>query len=180
MKRLIKLFSGIFVCCLLFTITSLASEDMEWEQKMSSISVERESVLLPGGVNLSASYDYGTRGRYLSSYSLGITNEGYGTIGIYANILAHVPVKKIRMNVYLDRWDENSEEWVQVDGYKFAYEYEEGGEDLTAATEMFSVNGFPTGCYYRLRGICAVYPFEGGLESQGPITDGVLITNGPV
>lgn len=179
MKKSIKIFLGMIICCFMFSITAFANEDEQWEQVVRDLSIDTESLLLPEGVNQSIGYGNNARGKYLSSATLSITNKGYGVIGIYGNVLVHKPVKKIRMNIFLDRWDEDAEDWFQVDAYRFLYEYEEGGEDLTSISESFSVTGFPTGCYYRLRGICGVWSFEGGLESQGPITNGILITNGP-
>ena len=180
MKRIIRACLLVVLNCLFMSMTAFANEDINWTQIASRMNIEDTSVLLPEGVNQSISYGNGARGEYLSSCTIGITNNGYGEIGIYGNVFAHKPVKKIRLNIYLDRWDENQEDWYQVDLYRFVYEYEEGGEDLVDVSESFSVLGFPTGCYYRLRGACTVWPFTGGFESQGPMTHGVLITDGPV
>lgn len=174
MKRRINVFIVAVIYCIIFSITSYASIN----KKSSSLTFD-DSILLPENVKTSTGYGNSSRGNYISMSLLTITNRGYGEIGIYASTLAHQPVKKIRMNVYLDRWDENKNDWYQVDYYYFTYEYKEGEEDLTEATESFSVLGLPTGCYYRLRSFNAVFPFEGGVESQGPKTDGILITDGP-
>lgn len=179
MSRFIRTFLLTIVGCLFVSITTFAKEDMNWAQIASKMYIKDSSILLPEGINQSIGYGNKERGEYLSSCMVGITNKGYGEIGIYGNVLAHKPVKKIRLNIFLDRWDENQEEWFQVDSYRFVYEYEEGGKDLTSVSEEFSVLGFPTGFYYRLRGACTVYLFEGGFESQGPMTDGILITSGP-
>lgn len=170
MKNLIKMFLIIFVLNILLTMVSLADGGMEWGQ----------SALLPKNVQCSVGYGHKERGDYLSSALISITNEGYGSIGILGSTLCHVPVKKIRMAIYLDRWDENEKEWFQVDYYNFTYEDKEGKKDLTAATETFSVIGLPTNYYYRLRGFICVWPFSGGSEMQGPVTDGILITDGAV
>lgn len=180
MKRAIKTFLLTIMGCVFMSMTAFAEEGVNWTQAASSMNIEGTSVLLPEGVNQSVGYDNVARGEFISSCTISITNKGYGEIGIYGNVFAHKPVKKIRLNIYLDRWDENEEDWFQVDSYRFVYEYEEGGEDLVDVTESFSVLGFPTGCYYRLRSACTVWPFEGGFESRGPMTHGILITDGPV
>lgn len=169
MKKIIKVFLVIIVLNVLLNLTAFA-EDIEW----------RQSKLLPENVKYSIGYGHQERGDYLSSALLSITNEGYSSIGIYAGTFCHVPVKKIRMAVYLDRWDENEEDWFQVDYYNFTYEDKEGKKDLTSATESFSVIGLPANCYYRLRGFICVWPFSGGSEMQGPVTDGILITDDAV
>lgn len=178
MYRKIKFLFVTSICCFMFFITAYAGENNSSKPSLMEAKSE-ESVLLPETVRESTAIEGAARGNYLSSAMLNISNKGYGEIGILAMTLCHKPVKKIRMNLYLDRWDENKESWVQVDYYNFTYEYKEGDEDLTDVTESFSVFGLPTGCYYRLRGFHAVFPFEGGSESQGPVTDGILITNGP-
>lgn len=174
MKTKAKILLAILICCFAFSLTVYANVN----EKTNS-SAGEDSILLPGNIKSSTGYGNITRGNYISTSVLTISNKGYGEIGVYASTAAHKPVKKIRMNVYLDRWDENKETWVQVDYYFFTYEHKEGEEDLTSVSEAFSVLGLPTGCYYRLRSFNAVFPFEGGVESQGPVTDGVLITDGP-
>lgn len=169
MKKIKVFFMSLFLS-LVFSITAFADADVEWGS----------SALLPEGVKQDIDRTNVGRGRYLSSAGLTIINKGYGEIGIYADTLCHVPVKKIRMNVYLDRWDEDKEDWIQVDYYSFTAEYKEGGEDITSITESFSVLGLPTGIYYRLRSANVVYAFDGTMEVQGPKTDGILITDGPV
>ncbi len=179
MKKIIKTFLIVSLSCLFISMTAFANEHVSREQVIGQKNIEDTSILLPEGINQAVSYGNGARGEYLASCTISITNKGYGVIGIYGNVFTHKPVKKIRMNIFLDRWDENEEDWFQVDSYRFVYEYEEGGEELADVSESFSVNGFPTGCYYRLRGACTVWPFTGGFESQGPMTDGIMIKDGP-
>ncbi len=170
MKKIARVFSIVMILSILFSVTALAEDDIVW----------KESTLLPQNVYNSIGYGHAERGNYLSSALIGITNEGYGSIGILGNTLCHVPVKKIRMAIYLDCWDENKEEWFQVDYFNFTYEDKEEKKDLTSATESFSVIGLPAGFYYRLRGFICVWPFSGGSEMQGPVTEGILITDGAV
>ncbi len=178
MKRFLSVFILTVLSCLMLSVNVCA--EVNKQSNLKKVSTEtQESILLPADIKTSTGYGNNAKGTYISTSLLSISNKGYGEIGIYASTLAHKPVKKIRMNVYLDRWDEIKETWYQVDYFYFTYEHKEGEEDLTEVTEDFSVLGLPTGCYYRLRSFNAVFPFEGGVESQGPVTDGVLITNGP-
>ncbi len=179
MKKIFKLFLLTVIGSLFFGITILA-DDEGWDQNIKSIQFYRKTELLPPDIKHSVGYGDITRGNYLASSELHISNEGYGSIGILGSTLCHVPVKKIRMAIYLDRWDETQERWIQVDYYNFTYEDKEEKKDLTAVTEAFSVIGLPTGCYYRLRSFNCVWPFSGGSEMQGPVTDGILITDGAV
>lgn len=82
----------------MFSTVAFASEDAEWEEALRTAFLGKESVLLPDDVNQSTDYTNGiNRGRYISSSGLGISNEGYGVIGVYADTTAHVDVKKFRL-----------------------------------------------------------------------------------
>ena len=59
------------------------------------------------------------------------------------------------------------------------YEYDGGDEDLHEVSESFLVENLETEKYYRLRGLHAVWSFDGFMESHATMTDGVLLTSGP-
>lgn len=164
----------------MFSTVAFASEDAEWEEALQTAFIGKESVLLPDDVNQSFDHTNGlAKGRYISSSGLGISNEGYGVIGIYADTTAHVDVKKIQINIYLDRWDVSEKDWVQVKQYKYVSEYKTGGEKISDLTVYFEEEDQPAGYKYRLRGVHGVWSFDGSVETQSTITDGVLIKNGP-
>ena len=179
MKEKVRLLLAIIIGCLTLSITAFADEDAEWEEAIKNLPMHRESVLLPEGVNKVVDYGNSARGNYIATSGLSLANRGYSVLGIYADTACHVPVKKIRMSIFLDRWDKGEEDWFQVDAYNFTYEHKEGGEDLTFVSVDFDVSGFPADNYYRLRSFHAVWPFTGGVEMQGPMTDGLKLTAGP-
>lgn len=179
MKEKLKVLFAIVIGCLVLSITAFADEDAEWEDALKKMPSPKESILLPEGVNTSVGYGNNARGNYIGTSGLSLTNKGYNVLGIHVDTACHVPVKKIRMSVFLDRWDEGEQDWFQVDAYNFTYEYKEGGEDLTFVSEDFDVSGFPADNYYRLRSFHAVWPFTGGVEMQGPMTNGIKLTDGP-
>ncbi len=179
MKKGLWAFFAMIIACFVFSITVFADEDAEWEKALKNVPTPKESILLPDGVKESVDYGNNTRGDYLASCGLGLTNKGYNVLGVRADTACHVPVKKIRMSIFLDRWDEGEEDWFQVDAYNFTYEHKEGGEDLTFVSVDFDVSGFPADNYYRLRSFHAVWPFTGGVEMQGPMTNGIKLTDGP-
>lgn len=179
MKKILRLLIIFSVCTQMFLISAFANEDDAWEEALKNAFVGKESVLLPEGVTksigTSGSVD---RGRYISSSAVGISNEGYGKIGVYADTLAHVNVKKIQMNVYLDRWDEENRDWEQVKMFKYVYT-PAAGETLNSASESFTISDQPAGYYYRLRGIHGVWAYTGEVETHSSVTDGIMIKNGP-
>lgn len=180
MKKVIRLCLTVIISCFMFSTVAFASEDAEWEEALRTAFIGIDSVLLPDNVNQSNDRTNGfARGRYISSSGLSLSNEGYGVIGVYADTTAHVDVKKIQINIYLDRWDASEKDWVQVEQYKYVSEYKAGGEKISDLTVYFDIEDQSAGYYYRLRGLHGVWSFGGDLETQSTITDGVLIKNGP-
>lgn len=175
-----KLSLAIIISCFIFSITSFASEDEEWDEALRNAFVGIESVLLPENINQSNNFTNSlARGRYISSSGISISNEGYGVIGVYADTTAHVNVKKIQIWIYLDQWDDSIEDWVQINQYKHVTEYKEGGKKISDFTVMFDIEDQPSGHYYRLRGLHGVWSFDGNVETQSTVTNGILIKNGP-
>lgn len=166
------------ICCISMSLTTMASTETWMENAQKEID-NKESILLPEGVNISSDIEPFIRGRYIASSSVSVSNEGYGVLGIYAHTLAYESVMKIKMNIYLDQWDEDEEEWIQIDSKMLTYENENGEEDLHAVSESFLVENLETGKYYRVRGYHAVWSFDGLIESHGTMTNGVLLTDGP-
>ena len=179
MKKRGVLIVGALMGCFLLCHSTFAAQKDTWEQVAQEELLEMESTLLPQEVNFSNNKNTVARGRYIASSGVSITTEGYGVLGVYADTLAHVAVKKIKMTIYLDQWDEDSEDWVQIDSKSLTYEYEEGGEDLNEASQSFLIENLETNKYYRLRGLHAVWSFDGYLETHATMTDGVLLTDGP-
>ncbi len=171
--------AGILLGCCLLCPDSFAAQSESWNQVARKEMGQINSRLLPQGIYVSNNQNVVARGRYIASSGLSITNEGYGVLEVYADTLAHVAVKKIKMTIYLDQWDEDSEDWVQIDSKSLTYEYEEGGEDLNEASQSFLIENLETNKYYRLRGLHAVWSFDGYLETHATMTDGVLLTDGP-
>ncbi len=176
MKRWGKIVAGIVISCFLVCQNGFAAQSENWQ---GVILQEEYSKLLPEEIKESKNQKIDVRGKYIASSGLSITNEGYGVLEVYADTLAHVAVKKIKMTIYLDQWNEDREDWTQIDSKSLTYEYEEGGPILNEASQSFLVENLQTNKYYRLRGLHAVWSFDGYMESQSTMTDGVLLTDGP-
>ena len=59
------------------------------------------------------------RGEYISTGILEIKNQKNGNIYISVDTLAHLNVDRIRHTVFLDRWNEKTEAWDQIDSWTF-------------------------------------------------------------
>ena len=115
------------------------------------------------------------RGEYISTGILEIKNQKNGNIYISVDTLAHLNVDRIRHTVFLDRWNEKTEAWDQIDSWTFEKTKEEEGGELSMMTDSFTITGLPVNRYYRARGLHMV---EIGDEIEGCATEthGVLIT----
>lgn len=116
-----------------------------------------------------------SRGEFLSNGILEITNQENGSIYICVDTFAHVNVDRIRHTVFLDQWDDNRQDWVQVDYWEFERTKEQEGGELSMMTDTITIKNVATNRYYRARGLHMV---EIGDEIEGCATEthGVLIT----
>ena len=179
MRKGIKILFGMCLMSLCLPFSAFASTLENWEQVAQREYENEESVLLPKGAKMTTELPNSIRGRYIASSGLMIINEGYGVLGIHADTLAYEPVQKIKMTIYIDQWDEVNQDWSQIDSKALTYEYQEGDDDLHAVSEYYLVENLETGKYYRLRGLHAVWSFDGYIETHATTTDGILVTDGP-
>ena len=70
-----------------------------------------------------------TRGRYLSSVELDLTDEGFGVAGIEAVVLCHEPMQRIKLRLTLEKYNGNS--WVSVNEKEFLWTEDTVDEELT-------------------------------------------------
>lgn len=89
-----------------------------------------------------------TRGRYLSSVELDLTDEGFGVAGIEAVVLCHEPMQRIKLRLTLEKYNGNS--WVSVNEKEFLWTEDTVDEELTMAIVSYKVGALLNGDY-RLR-----------------------------
>lgn len=119
------------------------------------------------------------RGSLISTAFLDITNAGGGDIDILIETLAHKQCDEIHHTAYLERWDEEHQDWGFIDSFAFSeYQTDHPDETLTGFASVVTVKDQPTGYYYRLQGYHMV--LKGNVrQSFSTHTDGVLITSEP-
>ena len=174
MKRLCKVLLLSIMLCLLFTNTVLANQ-WNWESAPGNHS---PSTLLDESVTRSTDtvHRYG-RGEFLAEGSVEISNAGNGEIYVRIETLAYIDVDRIQHTVFLEYWDEDREDWVIEDYWEFEKTKEEmPNEELYMLTTGFTLRGYQTGLYYRVRGLHGV-EYRGELEACSTRTHGVLITD---
>lgn len=114
------------------------------------------------------------KGTWLSDGFLEISNPENGRIGIYAATFCHSPVDEIKTTIFIDQWDDETEDWKQVDYKSFTLTSENDGP-LSEMILSFEVKGHEVNEWYRLRGLHVVYKGE-DVEMFSTMTDSIEIT----
>ena len=171
MKRIIRL---LMISMLVTVFASSTVFGMPYNPSKYT-SVNEVSALLPSNVKQSrATESTKTRGEFFMSADLVVKNNGNGTIGALAIAFTSVPVDEAYISIYLDKWDEKTERWRQVDYYEAEFYSKDYPEGLETPTIDISFINQPRGYYYRLRGVFGVV-YNGAFEAFSPTTDGVLL-----
>ena len=141
-------------------------------------SNHEESVLLPADVLYSRDeYRTVTRGDFLSAGALEILNGQDGSLTINIDTYAHFGVDRLFHTVFLDQWDEDEEDWNQVNRWDFVMTQEEADDgELNSFLTSFTVRGYEVGKYYRVRGLHGA-EYNDEVEACATETDGVLLTD---
>lgn len=148
----------VIMIAIFFSRTAFASSDIEARPlEISNVSkyADKTEARLTGT----------PRGRLLSSVSMRLTDEGNGTVKIYADMLCHVPLREMLLWIYLEKWDSETKNWVTEEYQHFEWKAEDyPDEDLTMAMISYHVRGLERGQDYRLRGMFGA--FEVGSNYQ--------------
>ena len=148
----------------------------------STAYAEEESTLLPDGQTVSLSIDaVEPRGFLIASRIVGITNNEDGTLRAYGHLVAHTTLDYALIAMYLDRYNPDIDDWVNLSYKTVEFNLGEGDCDEVfmsspSVSYTLSGEGIEPGYYYRVRGTF-VAKKEGRRESGGAETDGVLLTD---
>lgn len=166
-------FLTIFLSVLMVRIAF--ANQWEWESipghHNQSILLEESELSSQDVVNR-----YG-RGDYLAEGSVTVVNLQNGSLRLDASTLAYRNVDRIIHTVFLDVWDENESDWINLDAWDFERTKEEveGGELYMYSTSI-TLSGYEVGRYYRARGLHGV-ELNDELEACATETDGVKLTD---
>lgn len=102
------------------------------------------------------------RGELISSVEISLLDNGKGSLNIYADVLCHQTMKEIRLNLYLDQWNESSGAWSQIKSYRYIWdESNTPAENRYMGVVDFDVSGLARGNSYRLRAIAGATALDG-------------------
>lgn len=164
MKSFMKKISSIIVICIMLFSVSMTSyaQTEEWGKgtDIKTIRNVKEYVNANGARITSV-----TRGMLISSVEISLVNLGNGVAEIYADELCHEPMKKIKMVLYLEKWDESIEDWNQEERFPFEWNAEDDPDDeLSMASVSFNVYGLERGYKYRVRALFGAYALNSGYQ----------------
>lgn len=107
------------------------------------------------------------RGNLISSFEVAISDRGKGTAGIYGIILCHEAMSEIRMNLYLDIWEPERNDWKQIKSYKFIWDESNTPEGKRNAGMVdIKVSGLERGRDYRVRGVAGARALNSSLQES--------------
>lgn len=174
MKLVRRLWCSTFLLVLIMVKMVYANEPT-WSELPGH---HNQSVLLPKTVVESEdNTEEIARGIRLSAGVLRIVNGEDGTLHITVETFAHKEVDKIYQTVFLDEWDEDREDWMQIGKWDFEMSKEESEEEVFAEYHVgFTVTGCQPNRYYRARAMHLVQ-WGDDMEGKATETNGVLLTN---
>ena len=174
MSKLIKSFLVALLMSIVIVIPAFAM-DWNWEEVPGH---HNQSVLLEEGVTSAEdSIHRYSRGDYLAEGSVEITNMQDGTLKVEVMTLAHRNVDRILHSFFVDGWDEDRNDWVQV-GYWHVEKTKEEveNEELFVLSSTVLLDDCEVGRYYRARGLHGVELYD-ELEACATETNGVQLTD---
>lgn len=173
MKK-IKRFVTMLLCFGLIMSSQSYASGLSWENVPGNHGT---SILMPSNVYESRDeYRTVARGDFLSAGSTQISNGQDGSIIIDIETYAHHNVDRIFHTVFLDQWDEDDQDWHQVNSWNFTKSKEESDGNLSLLLTTITVTGYETGKYYRVRGLHGV-EYNDEVEATATETNGVLLTD---
>lgn len=173
MKVVKRTICSTLICMLLMVNLAYAMPNVTWESLSGS---GKPSILLTDGQKTSMDSTNGvTRGIVLSAGLIEITNQQDGTLHIAVDTYAHKVVDKIYQTVFLEVWDDQKEDWVQINHWDFEKSIDEDPK-LSSYHVGFTVTGCELNRYYRARAMHLVQ-WGDDMEGKATSTNGVLLTD---
>ena len=174
MKKLIKILIATMLLSIVVTIPTFA---MEWSWE-SVPGHHNQSILLEESITTAEDsiHRYG-RGDYLADAFIEIANMQDGTLQVEAETYAHMNVDRILHSFFVDVWDEDENDWIQVASWHIEKTKEEvENEELFMLSTTVILEDCEVGRYYRARGLHGVELYD-ELEACATETNGVQLTD---
>lgn len=116
------------------------------------------------------------RGRVISSGAVGLTDKGKGIFSVYADTSCHSAVKNIYMTVYLDIWNDSTQDWDTINSFDYEWHAKTPEEDLHSVVVSFEIHDLTRGREYQLRGNHMAEAFDGVFEAMSTQTQTLTLS----
>ena len=160
-KRILSMLCSIAILCTMM-VSVVSAETLDTEPKKVD-----GSYLTHENSSTGKSSNSVARGEYLMTGECSISNAGLTRIYAYGATVANMRVNFMSTIVYVDQYDEETEEWTQVYGW-----VEEVENDYYMSTD--AVVEVEPGYYYRVRAIHIAgdqYPYD----ETASVTNGIFV-----
>ena len=158
-KRILSALGSLMVFCMVMGVSVVSAEASEGKIVDGSYLTTDETSTGYSGPR--------TRGLYLMDGECSITKAGRNRVYAYASTTANQEVKYMATIVYLDQYQEDLDEWWQID----AWMVEAENDYYLSTAKTITVD---RGYYYRVRAnhiAGDVYPYE----ETASVTNGILV-----
>ena len=158
-KRILSALGSLMVFCMVMGVSVINAEASEMKMVDGSYLTTDETSTGYSGPR--------TKGVYLMDGECSITKAGRNRVYAYASTTANQEVKYMATIVYLDQYQEDQDEWWQID----AWMVEAENDYYLSTAKTITVD---RGYYYRVRAnqiAGDVYPYE----ETASVTNGILV-----
>lgn len=158
-KRILSALGSLMVFCMVMGVSVVSAEASEGKIVDGSYLTTDETSTGYSGPR--------TRGLYLMDGECSITKAGRNRVYAYASTTANQEVKYMATIVYLDQYQEDQDEWWQIN----AWMVEAENDYYLSTAKTITVD---RGYYYRVRAnhiAGDVYPYE----ETASVTNGILV-----
>lgn len=171
MKKLKQLFCFTTIFAMLFSFSSLAApvDSTVTSERMGNVPSKSAKRIEDKTRSI-------LRGNIISTGIVEIHDNEDGTLYLCIETYAHKNVDRIAQNLYLEQWDDNQNDWVQIEDWEFETTKSENGGELYSYTVELEVDGCTVNREYRARGLHLVR-LGSQTETLSTWTDGVRLTN---
>lgn len=171
MKKKLILFMTTFLCFQMIALNVFGAQNRSGKPKPVTVKSE----LLEKTVESNKTSERAIiRGDFFMGADLAISNEGNGDIGAVAIAYLAVPVEEVYISVYLDQYDEKTDNWRQISYYDAEFYAKDYPDGLTDPSVNLTFKKQKKGYYYRLRGAFSAVK-DSQFEGFSPVTDGIWI-----
>lgn len=162
-KRILSTITSLAILCGIFSVSAISVQASENNQKKVD-----GSYLTMDDYSEGHSSDSLLRGKHMMDGECSITKAGRDEIYCYGATTANHEVDKLAVIVYVDQYQEDIDEWAQIDSWVV----EETDNYYVHTDKTLEV---PRGYYYRVRADHFVAEGDDPIEETFSVTNGIYL-----